>query len=450
MFVKVHKPVNTPCVCDNKDRCRALVEYLLKESLEDKPYYDTFFSHEEDYVPPVTVMQKIDSNHKKLMKGDDKFYMLSINPSQDEAAHLIRKVTGKQVTEFEQLTVEEQEKVIHELKNYSRNCMDLYAENFRREKIKSGKDLVYFGRVETERHYRNSDEEVKEGQAKSGDRKPGLQLHVHIIVSRNDVTQTVRLSPLARSKGSFNELNGKKVMVGFEHMEWKSRCADRFISMYGYKATHKYYEDGREHTYHYVPGKNEAMSMAKSAILQKEFRNERKMLDVSYRMFRFMVNPKQALIAEAKRLVKDALTGKSKSIYEYGSYVYYETGSPAFWRRHCQLSVSGKIPDVTCPVPAVDTCRNSCRTCHHPGRVVVPASGCRFRTSSSFFQRRDRKRKGRKSPALPSRHGRDNYQILLLVLQFPCLWRSRFRQDQIHRQTADGTVHQVRIRRFHL
>ena len=62
--------------------------------------------------------------------------------------------------------------------------------------------------------------------------------------------------------------------------------------------------------YHYVPGKNEAMSMAKSAILQKEFRNERKMLDVSYRMFRFMVNPKQALIAEAKRLVKDALTGK--------------------------------------------------------------------------------------------------------------------------------------------
>ena len=126
---------------------------------------------------------------------------------------------------------------------------------------------------------------------------------------------------------------------------------------------------------------------------------------------------------------------KSKSIYEYGSYVYYETGSPAFWRRHCQLSVSGKIPDVTCPVPAVGTCRNSCRTCHHPGQVVVPASGCRFHTSSSFFQRRDRKRKGRKSPALPSRYGRDNYQILLLVLQFPCLWRSRFRQDQIHRQT---------------
>ena len=99
------------------------------------------------------------------------------------------------------------------------------------------------------------------------------------------------------------------------------------------------------------------------------------------------------------------LLEKSKSIYEYGSYVYYETGSPAFWWRHCRLSVSGKIPDVTCPVPAVDTCRNSCRTCHYPGRVVVPASGCRFRTSSSFFQRRDRKRKVGK--ALLSLHATD-------------------------------------------
>ena len=73
--------------------------------------------------------------------------MLSINPSQDEAVHLIRKVTGKQVAEFERLTVEEQEKVIHELKNYSRNCMDLYAENFRRgeDKIRKGSCLFWEG-----------------------------------------------------------------------------------------------------------------------------------------------------------------------------------------------------------------------------------------------------------------------------------------------------------------
>ena len=32
-----------------------LVEYLLKESLEDKSYYDTFFSHKEDYVAPIKI-----------------------------------------------------------------------------------------------------------------------------------------------------------------------------------------------------------------------------------------------------------------------------------------------------------------------------------------------------------------------------------------------------------
>lgn len=113
--------------------------------------------------------------------------MLFINFLQDEVVYLIWKVIGKQVMEFEQFIVEEQEKVIYELKNYFWNCMDLYVENFCREKIKLGKDFVYFGRVEMECYYRNSDEEVKEGQVKLGDRKFGLQFYVYIIVLWNDV-----------------------------------------------------------------------------------------------------------------------------------------------------------------------------------------------------------------------------------------------------------------------
>lgn len=310
MFVKVHEPVNTPRVCDNKGSCLKLVEYLNKETFEDKPYYDTFFSHGEDYVSPVTAMRKIDNNHKKLKRNDDKFYMLSINPSQDEAAHLIRRVTGRDVTEFEQLKVEEQEKVLAELKRYSRNCMDLYAENFRREKVRSGKDLVYFGRVETERHYKNNDREVEEGRAKAGDRKPGLQLHIHIIVSRNDATQTVSLSPLAKSKGFVHTLDGRKVMIGFEHMEWKANCFDRFINMYDYKAYWRYMENGEEHAWNYTPGANEAMSMAKSAILQNELRNERRMFDISFRLFRFVVSPQQAMLAEMRRGLGRLLSGR--------------------------------------------------------------------------------------------------------------------------------------------
>lgn len=59
------------------------------------------------------------------------------------------------------MTNHEQEQVIAELKNYARHCMDEYAANFYREKVKSGNDLVWFGRVETERHYKGDSEEVK-------------------------------------------------------------------------------------------------------------------------------------------------------------------------------------------------------------------------------------------------------------------------------------------------
>lgn len=91
--------------------------------------------------------------------------------------------------------------------------MDEYARNFYRDKIKGGNDLVWYGRVETERHYKGDAEEVKNGTVKCGDKKPGLQLHIHIIVSRMDKSQTVSLSPLTKSRGNRQLLDGKEVVV---------------------------------------------------------------------------------------------------------------------------------------------------------------------------------------------------------------------------------------------
>ena len=100
--------------------------------------------------------------------------------------------------------------------------------------IKSGDDLVWYGRVETERHYKGDDPEVEAGRAKAGDRKPGLQLHVHIIVSRMDRSQTVSLSPLSKSRGNRQVLDGMEVVVGFARSPWSARCASRFNRLYGY------------------------------------------------------------------------------------------------------------------------------------------------------------------------------------------------------------------------
>lgn len=63
--------------------------------------------------------------------------MLSVNPSQRELMHVINKVTGKtNVNEFSELSKDEQENVICELKNYARHCMDEYAVTFIETKLR--------------------------------------------------------------------------------------------------------------------------------------------------------------------------------------------------------------------------------------------------------------------------------------------------------------------------
>lgn len=52
MYCKVHQPINTPGVSDNKGKCTQLVEYLSKESQDVRPYYDNFFSQQKDFVTP--------------------------------------------------------------------------------------------------------------------------------------------------------------------------------------------------------------------------------------------------------------------------------------------------------------------------------------------------------------------------------------------------------------
>lgn len=95
MYCSVHRPVNTPGVSDNKGSCLQLVEYLSKEGKDVRPYFDSFFSFEQDFVSGANVLHVIDNNHRTLKRNEDKFYMLSVNPSQHELKHLIAKVTGK-------------------------------------------------------------------------------------------------------------------------------------------------------------------------------------------------------------------------------------------------------------------------------------------------------------------------------------------------------------------
>ena len=115
MFVRVHS--NKEVRGGNTGSCFALVNYLSKEGGD-------FFSHTQgDSFDMFQVMEQIDNNKSKLGSEDAKFYMLSINPSQEELCHLL----GRQVKTNKELTEEDRQTLSEKLQDYTRSCMDEYA-----------------------------------------------------------------------------------------------------------------------------------------------------------------------------------------------------------------------------------------------------------------------------------------------------------------------------------
>ena len=291
MVTKVHQPQ----LGDNKGSVGKLAEYLDKENegkeAQDK---DLFFNHSADQVDKRQAIDAIDHNNKNLGRNDAKFFMLTINPSKDELSHLIAKKIGRDgVNDFSELTKKEQRMLVDELKSYSRDVMDIYAKNFNRANINSGADLVYFAKVETIREYKHDEKLVKENMEitakisalqhqlrdeksgsndigkckdierhikdmqatyhrqgenviKTGLKKEGLQLHVHVVVSRNDKNQKIKLSPFSKSRGGFQKLNGKDVMQGFNRDVFRQSTANHFNEKYQYKS-----KTNEKHPYKY-------------------------------------------------------------------------------------------------------------------------------------------------------------------------------------------------------
>lgn len=64
--------------------------------------------------------------------------------------------------------------------------------------------------------------------------KGGFQTHVHIIISRKDVTNTYTLSPLAKHKASEIMLNGKPIKRGFDRDKFYEASEKTFDQVTGY------------------------------------------------------------------------------------------------------------------------------------------------------------------------------------------------------------------------
>ncbi|WP_422082182.1 MobB family relaxase [Ulvibacterium sp.] len=238
------------------------VAYLEKENEGlDRENQEHFFSRTENQISAEGVVKEIDSNTAKLKKTEPKFYSIVVSPSQRELKRIAHKPEA--------------------LKTYTRELMKEYAKSFYREKPVTVDQIKYFAKIEHERTYRGFEKEVLEnalfrkriaklkndiqkvsrGELEgdiqkmqkeiidlkeaaphkingqmivAGMKKDGIQSHIHIIVSRKDVTNTFSLSPGSKYKASEVEMHGKKVQRGFHRDRFYEKSEQVFDKLFGY------------------------------------------------------------------------------------------------------------------------------------------------------------------------------------------------------------------------
>lgn len=214
---------------NNKGSSGQLVHYLDKENrlLDKEP--ELWFNGDKDDIRSYMVKHALDNNIAKLCKDDSKFFLINISPSQKEIAFLREEFREDDMREA--------------LKKFSVKIMDEYAKNFNRAGVESESDLLWFGKLENRRYYTHKDEEVKNGEQKRGEPKLGEQMHVQIIVSRKDITNTIKLSPMNKSRGSNIEHSQK--LGQFNRSAFKESGEKLFDHYFGF-------DRGLRDTFHYA------------------------------------------------------------------------------------------------------------------------------------------------------------------------------------------------------
>lgn len=234
----ISKPHST-LGADNKGSCTNLALYLEKENeyldisirkstsseeaLQLESRKQGFFSALETNISTIEVISAIDANKKKLGANDAKYFAPTISFSENELEHIAFLATGKRnIESVWDLSLKEIEEYNRLIREYGRKVMDNYALNFNRQDkgIQAGTDLVYFGKIEHFRKFKGTDKDAIKGKVKSGTFKPGLQSHIHIIVSRKDKTQQLKLSPTCNETNTKRVIGGNNYQVGFDRVKW--------------------------------------------------------------------------------------------------------------------------------------------------------------------------------------------------------------------------------------
>jgi|SRR2546428_4185534 len=263
---------------NNKGSSSKLVHYLEKENRVSKNISEKeeWFNGLRMDIRPLEVRVKIDNNVAKLGREDSKFFLVNISPSENEIRFLKNQYGESGVKQ--------------KLKQYTIKVLDEYALNFKRPGIESNNDLVWFGKLENHRYYSHADDEVKQKIRKQGGLKEGEQMHVQIIVSRKDSSNSIKLSPLNNSRGK-NEEHSKKVGQ-FDRTAFKHTSEEVFDLQFGY-------ERDLKETFRYAnTQKNEALKQKVEMFLGQKNNERLKQLNIQKNSIR--VSHKDALTRRHK------------------------------------------------------------------------------------------------------------------------------------------------------
>lgn len=197
---------------NNAGSSRQLAAYLEHEDLERMEkgiYTEGFFNLTEENLYKSQVIKDIDNNKAQLLKTDAKFYAIHISPSPKEL-----QAMGS--TEQEQAEA---------MRRYVREVfVPEYTKNFK--KGLSPEDIKFYGKIHFNRNRSENSED---------------DMHCHIIVSRKDQSNKIKLSPLTNHrntkqgviKGGFDRINlFQQVEKGFDKLFSYVRPLDESFEYY--------------------------------------------------------------------------------------------------------------------------------------------------------------------------------------------------------------------------
>jgi hypothetical protein len=207
---------------DSRGSCALFISYMSKEDKKDTGHpLEWWFNQHGERATDREVLSTIDGDWQGMGKNTVKFTTGSINPSEREW-DAMGKTDEERLRSFKAWVATAVTKE--------------FAGNFCKEDAKGNPiaiapdNVKIFFRLEHNRYYKGTDEEVLRGEAKSGDPKPGFSKHIHFIIATKTADGKYRINPKTKRTEFFRVDFFASVERSFDQrFDFKRRPEESFL-----------------------------------------------------------------------------------------------------------------------------------------------------------------------------------------------------------------------------